>query len=116
MTSVDLDVIRTNLEGQRDRLVGQLSELGASRTGDLEADLNAGEGFADAAAMTAERTERLGLVDTLVGQLDEVERALNRLDAGTYGYCSSCGNPIPPERLEARPESTRCVTCKSLGR
>lgn len=116
MTTLDLDAIRQTLEDQRTSLVGRLGDLGASPSGDLESGLNSGEGFADAAAMTAERTERIGVVETLKGQLDEVERALKRLEEGTYGYCSSCGNPIAPERLEARPESTRCVTCKSLGR
>lgn len=116
MTTPDYDAIRTNLDAQRARLVAQLAELGASPSGDLEADLNAGEGFADAAATTAERTERIGVVDTLKGQLDEVELALRKLDEGTYGFCSNCGNPIPVERLEARPESTRCVACKALGR
>ncbi len=116
MTSLDIDAIRDNLEGARDRLVAQLGELGATPSGDLQADLNAGEGFADAAATTAERTERIGLVETLKGQLADVERALERIAEGEYGVCANCGNPIPPERLEARPESTLCVACKSLGR
>ncbi len=113
MSTLDIDVIRTNLEGQRARLIDQLDELGATPSGDLRADLDYGDGFADAAATTAERTERIGLVDTLKGQLDEVEGALSRIEKGTYGVCARCGDPIPPERLEARPESTLCVACKS---
>lgn len=115
MTALDIDAIREDLEAQRTRLVAQLGELGATPSGDLQADLNAGEGFADAAATTAERTERIGLVDTLKVQLDDVETALERIKEGNYGVCSNCGNPIAPERLEARPESTLCVTCKSRG-
>lgn len=115
MTALDIDAIREDLEAQRTRLVAQLGELGATPSGDLQADLNAGEGFADAAATTAERTERIGVIDTLKGQLDDVETALERIKVGAYGVCSNCGNPIPPERLEARPESTLCVTCKSRG-
>lgn len=115
MTALDIDAIREDLEAQRTRLVAQLGELGATPSGDLQADLNAGEGFADAAATTAERTERIGVVDTLKGQLDDVETALERIKEGNYGVCSNCGNPIAPERLEARPESTLCVTCKSRG-
>lgn len=116
MSTLDIDAIRENLEDQHTRLVAQLGELGATPSGDLHANLNEGEGFADAAATTAERTERLGVVDTLKGQLEEVDRALKRIAEGTYGICANCGRPIPPERLEARPESTLCVTCKSLGR
>lgn len=115
MTSLDLDAIQTDLERQQARLVAQLSELGATRSGDLQDDLNADEGFADAAATTAERTERIGVVEALKGQLDEVDKALERIEDGSYGICSNCGNPIAPERLEARPESTLCVTCKSRG-
>lgn len=115
MSTLDIAAIRDNLEAQRTRLVGQLGEQGATPSGDLYSDLNSGEGFADAAATTAERTERMGVVDTLKGQLDDVERALKRIEEGAYGICSNCGNPIPPERLEARPESTLCVACKSRG-
>ncbi len=116
MSTLDIDAIRNDLEGQRSRLVDQLDELGATPTGDLRSDLNYGDGFADAAATTAERTERLGLVDTLKGQLDEVEKALARIEAGTYGVCANCGKEIPAARLEARPESTLCIDCKVRNR
>jgi RNA polymerase-binding transcription factor DksA len=43
--------------------------------------------------------------------LEQVERALAKLDQGTYGTCDSCGGPIPVKRLEALPESTLCVRC-----
>ena len=42
----------------------------------------------------------------------QVERALGRLDAGTYGRCENCGNPIPKARLQAFPRATLCVSCK----
>lgn len=113
MNTVDIDAIRTDLETTRARLVEQMDELGATPSGDLRNDVNYGDGFADAAATTAERTERLGLVDSLKNQLDQVDKALARISDGSYGTCSSCGEPIPPARLEARPESTLCVACKS---
>src|SRR5680860_381326 len=91
MSTVEFDAIRSNLEGQRERLIGQLDELGATPSGDLRSDLDYGDGFADAAAVTSERTERLGLVDTLKRQLDEVDKAITGLDDGTYGTCTSCG-------------------------
>lgn len=116
MSTLDIDAIQENLENQRERLVDQLDELGATPSGDLRSDVNYGDGFADAAATTAERTERLGLVDTLKGQLDEVDTALERISEGTYGVCSNCGRDIPPARLEARPESTLCIECKSRSR
>lgn len=116
MSTLDIDAIRQDLEDQRTRLVDQLDELGATPSGDLRSDVNYGDGFADAAATTAERTERLGLVDTLKSQLDEVDKALERILDGTYGTCAQCGREIPAARLEARPESTLCVDCKSRNR
>lgn len=116
MNTLDIDAIRKDLEEQRHRLVDQLDELGATPSGDLRSDLDYGESFADAGAVTAERTERLGLVETLKSQLDEVDRALRRIQDGTYGSCAECGEEIPPARLEARPESALCVDCKSRSR
>lgn len=116
MNTLDIDAIQKDLERQRERLVDQLHELGATPSGDLRSDLDYGESFADAGAATAERTERLGLVDALKGQLDEVDRALERIAEGTYGVCAVCGSEIPAARLEARPESTLCVACKSQSR
>ena len=113
MNTLDIATIRQDLEKARDRLVDQLDELGATPTGDLRSDVDYGDSFADAGAVTAERTERLGLVDTLKRQLDEVEGALARIEEGTYGVCARCGKEIPAARLEARPESTLCVECKS---
>lgn len=101
------------LTTQRRELVHQLSELGATETGDLRDDVDFGEGFADAAAATAERTEVLGLIDSLVKRLAEVDRALGRIADGTYGTCVSCGKEIGAARLEHRPESVLCVDCKA---
>lgn len=49
----------------------------------------------------------------LRGQREQVVEALGRLDAGTYGRCVDCGVELPGERLEARPEAARCMTCQS---
>lgn len=46
------------------------------------------------------------------GQREEVLAALARLDAGTYGRCVDCGTALPDERLDARPEAARCVSCQ----
>jgi DnaK suppressor protein len=48
----------------------------------------------------------------LLRTLDEIDAALARLDAGTYGRCVSCGGAIPVERLEFRPFAAACVTCQ----
>jgi len=113
MTTISVDAARKVLLAERERLVHQLEELGAAESGDLRSDLDFGGSFADAAAVTAERTEVLGLVESLRGQVSQVDRALKALDDGTYGICANCGTEIPKARLEARPESVFCVTCKT---
>ncbi len=113
MTAINLDSARTELEAARVRLVHQLSELGSEESGELRSDLVFGDGFADAGAATAERTEVIGLVDTIKGQLDGVDAALARIVEGKYGICVTCGKEIDPARMEARPESVYCVDCKA---
>lgn len=101
------------LRDERANLVHQLSELGANEDGQLRDDVSYGEGFADAAAATAERTEVIGLVDSVKAMLENVDAALERIDEGTYGTCAECGKKIGRARIEFRPESIYCVDCKA---
>ncbi len=110
---VDHQAARDLLLRDRGRLVRQLAELGATESGYLRRDLDFGEGFSDAAAVTAERTEVLGIVDSLKIRLENVDAALGRIEDGTYGICSRCSSTIPPERMEVRPISRMCIRCKS---
>ena len=58
-----------------------------------------------------------GLAEAAQAELRQVDEALMRMDAGTYGICAHCGRPIPPERLEVRPFAEYCVACaEKLGR
>jgi RNA polymerase-binding transcription factor DksA len=63
----------------------------------------AGQHPADAASELEARTQDIGLLEQVEGELRDVEQALERLDQGTYGQCEVCGRPIPDERLEAYP-------------
>jgi len=54
-------------------------------------------------------------VDAVDGLLDEVERALTRLDDGTYGRCETCGSPIDDERLAELPIVRTCGSCDEVG-
>jgi RNA polymerase-binding protein DksA len=101
------------LRDERANLVHQLSELGANEDGQLRDDVSYGEGFADAAAATAERTEVIGLVDSVKAMLKNVDAALERIAEGTYGTCAECGKEIGRARIEFRPESIYCVDCKA---
>jgi DnaK suppressor protein len=90
-----------------------MRELGATERGDLRSDVDFGDGFADAAAATAERTEVLGLADSLSSMLHDIDAALERIEGGEYGTCVTCGEDIGEARLEFRPASIYCVSCKS---
>lgn len=111
--TLDIAAAEKALRQERLHLVHQLSDLGAAESGDLRADLDFGGSFADAASVTAERTEVLGLVDSLKSQLDDVDKALAHIGAGTYGTCDNCGNEIGADRMAFRPASILCVDCKS---
>ena len=114
--TLDIESAEKNLRKERKQLVHQLEELGAAESGDLRSDIDFGGSFADAAAVTAERTEVLGLVESLKKQLDAVDAALGHVEAGTYGICENCGNEIGADRLEFRPASVLCVNCKTASR
>ena len=111
--ALDIASAEKALKQERENLVHQLDELGAAESGDLKSDLDFGGSFADAAAVTAERTEVLGLVESLKKQLDDVDAALTHIAAGTYGTCDECGKEIGAARMEFRPASVFCVDCKS---
>lgn len=100
---------RDQLTAERERVTGQLQELGVDRS-------TYDEGFADSGQVTAERGEVQALVDTLGETLQDIDEALAKLDAGTYGRCESCGNEIPDARLEAMPAARLCISCASKRR
>ncbi len=108
MVAPDTSVVRVQLEEERARLRARLRELGAGEAFD--------EGFADSSQVTAERGELDAIAGTLADSLDEVEDALGKLDAGTYGACESCGQEISAARLEAKPAARLCITCASKSR
>ncbi|MFJ7158769.1 TraR/DksA family transcriptional regulator [Streptomyces sp. NPDC101118] len=58
-----------------------------------------------------ERAHVAALLTQTQEHLQELDRALERLEQGTYGQCESCGQAIPPERLEIRPAAATCVHC-----
>lgn len=112
----DVDTAADALKEERAKVVHQLRELGATESGDLTGDVDFGEGFADAAAATAERSEVLGIVDNLRKIIDDIDRALAKVDDGTYGMCEFCGKEIDADRMEFRPTSRYHVDCKEKQR
>ena len=99
---------RDELQSEYDASLTEITELQRDRLGDSTGD------EADAGTMTFEREQEITLANNLLERITQVERALERLGQGNYGWCERCGNPIPVERLAAFPSATLCVTCKQL--
>jgi DnaK suppressor protein len=116
MEQGQVDRFQGALYSLREDLRKQLADLGADPDEDSLAEGTFDFGFADSAQSTAERGKVLALVDRLRDQLRDVERALVKIDKGTYGTCDRCGEPISRERLDALPYSTLCVKCKQASR
>ncbi|GES34414.1 TraR/DksA C4-type zinc finger protein [Streptomyces angustmyceticus] len=72
----------------------------------------AGDDEADTGTKNITREHELALASNAREMLHQTERALGRLDAGTYGLCENCGNPIGKARMQAFPRATLCVECK----
>jgi DnaK suppressor protein len=96
--------VRADLTSERDRLATQIDKLEPS-TSESRVDDN----FADLGQVAAEQGENQALAAQLRSELAEVERALQKLDDGTYGLCETCGQPIAPARLEAMPAARFCI-------
>lgn len=90
--------------------IGRAESDIASRLGDSVGD--AGDDQADVGAKTYEREHELALTQNARETLAQDERAIARIEAGTYGACESCGEPIGKARLQAFPRATLCVRCK----
>ena len=100
----DNDERREALEQERDLLRSKVHELDSE--GD---DLSYDDNFADSGQVAAERGENKVLYDQLRRDLDDIEKALERMDSGTYGTCEVCGDTIGPDRLEVMPATRFCI-------
>ena len=104
MPSAELtQTLRASLEEERDQLKSQLAEL------DEEGDLSYDENFADSAQVAGQQGANRALAGQLSDNLAEVERALAKMDDGTYGQCEACGKDIAEARLEAMPATRFCI-------
>ena len=112
-TAQELADVRTELEAQATALRGEIdrAEIASEKLKRDQSTEGSGD-EADAGSKTFEREHEMSLANNSRDLLVQVERALGRLDAGTYGRCEECGNPIPKARLQAFPRATLCVTCK----
>ena len=95
--------MRSDLADERDRLEAQISALQPGGGSDFD------DNFADSGQVAAEQGEHRAIVGHLRDTLRDVERALAKLDDGTYGTCEVCGEEIAEARLEAMPAAKYCI-------
>jgi len=100
--------VRVTLERTRDELRADLASLTAAPR-DPMATVSFGKRVGEGTSQAVERITQVDVAKKLDAKLKDVERALLKLDDGTYGSCDVCGESIGSERLEAIPWAVRCV-------
>ena len=112
--AINLDKIQTRLESERKRLLVELDEMQAdSQPADARRDGSPFGKREEEATESFEFEKRLALEKQVRANLAEIEHALDKFKKNTYGLCDVCGQPIPPDRLEAVPFANVHLTCKA---
>jgi DnaK suppressor protein len=104
--------IRAHLEGEKKRIA---EELAISKGSQFLEDRREGSPFGkreEEATESMELEKRLALENRLQLMLTEVDKALLKMDNGTYGLCDMCNLPIDPARMEALPQAILCIGCR----
>jgi DnaK suppressor protein len=111
------ELFKLQLLEQRDALRSQLATLrGGNATSRTQASAEHFAPNQDSTAQTAsEKALEFALDEHESAELRQVEAALQRLQAGTYGRCVDCGIDIPDARLHAAPEAERCIACQEAA-
>jgi RNA polymerase-binding protein DksA len=110
------DDVRGVLAAERAAVVQRAAELRAELDQLIQDSVGANaddEHDPEGATVAFERAQLSSLLGAAERRLAEIDRTVANLDAGTYGLCERCGQPIAAERLAARPTATTCVTCAS---
>lgn len=110
----DLAAVRTALQQRRDETHAKVQRL--AQRPERGSGLGFGKRIGDGTIEAVSRLTEIGVGGSLEVQLERTERALAKLDDGTYGACDACGEPIAPRRLEAMPDSVLCLECAAQQR
>ncbi|QVT80801.1 RNA polymerase-binding transcription factor DksA [Nocardioides aquaticus] len=112
-TAAEVEEVLTELHQQREHGQGILDDQSEELEGLLrDSGDGAGHDQADVGASSFERDYELTVLNNERDKLAQIDRALARIDDGTYGRCESCGEAIGKMRLMAFPRATLCLTCK----
>ena len=107
----DLAAIRRELEARREDTRARVVSL--AKRPELGSAQGFGKRIGDGTTEAISRLTEIGVGRSLESTLARTERALAKLDAGNYGTCDACGEPIAPARLQAMPDSVLCVACSA---
>jgi DnaK suppressor protein len=106
---LDLAEIERTLRARRSEMQQRIDSL--AQAPERGSGISFGKRVGDGTVEAVSRLNEIGVGNNLVVALERVDRALAKLDDGTYGICDSCGEPILPARLQVAPESTLCIEC-----
>ena len=113
LTAKEIADLRARLLAERDELNEQLTtiedETFAATQSDLSGDVGLDDESADAGTATFEREKDLSIENNVRDLLQKIDRAMKRMDAGTYGICDRCGKPIEKARIKALPYVDLCI-------
>ena len=111
-----LATIRQGLEAKRSELQQRQAELEEDSfdgtQSDITGEVGLDEDFADAGTATFERERDLSIRNNITDLIDQMTRAIARIDEGSYGTCERCGRPIDAARLRELPHALLCLDCK----
>jgi DnaK suppressor protein len=110
----DAIAVRELLETRRAEMRGRVGAL--AKRPELGSAQGFGKRIGDGTTEAISRLTEIGVGRSLETGLARTERALAKLDDGTYGICDSCGAAIPPRRLVALPDSVLCLNCSAATR
>ncbi|MGW3309829.1 TraR/DksA family transcriptional regulator [Streptomyces sp. NPDC001073] len=112
-TPEEVEEARTELQSEAARLSEEITSTEQALAGLMrDSGDGAGDDDADTGTKNITRESEMALAANAREMLIQTERALGKLDAGTYGLCENCGNPIGKARMQAFPRATLCVECK----
>src|SRR2546429_9949409 len=101
--------VQTFLEARRRQLADELAVL--TKPPEMGSNLSFGKRIGEGTSEAVDRISSTAAARSIAASLADVDRALEKMDEGTYGLCDARGRPISSERLDAIPSATLCLPC-----
>jgi DnaK suppressor protein len=108
MSNATIEVQRL-LQSRLDEIQARIAEL--AKAPEPGTGIGFGKRIGDGTSEAISRRNDIGVGNSLLVTEQKLQRALAKLDEGSYGRCDNCGGPIAPGRLQVAPESALCIDC-----